>query len=221
MVSKDVIQNKTAALVRIVGMFPNLPDDWQDVHPPQGDWVLWDRAAYVSEKDTSAYNLLSMLADAGFVFVGAGCFGMVVQHETCPDVVFKISARLNDAYGAFALYARDCAGNPHLPVIYDIQTGHGCMVVALEELYRVYWCGDLAGVDYAMSEAAYAGASGERFPDFYTLPEYDWYGGAIDCAYEIGCYFSGVASVDMHGENIMQRDDGTLVITDPVSYTQE
>lgn len=217
MVSKDVIQNKTAALVRIIGMFPHLPDDWQAVYPPQGDAILWYVASYVSEKDTCAYNLLSMLADAGFGFVGSGCFGMVVRHDTCPDVVFKISARLNDAYGAFALYARDCAGNPHLPVIYDIQTGYGCMVVALEELQRVHWYDDLCGLHDAIGSTAYEGAIGNECPEFDGSPDYF---DVVKCAYEIGCYFSGVASIDIHGENIMQRTDGTLVITDPVSYTR-
>ena len=216
MVPKDVIQNKTAALVRIIGMFPNLPEDWQDMYPPQEDSVLWYRAACVSVKDTRAYNLLSMLADAGFVFVGSGCFGMVVRHDTCPEVVFKISARLNDAYGAYALYARDCAGNPHLPVIYDIQTGHGCMVVALEELHKVHWYGDLISVQYEINSAAQAGGEGEMMPDSWHPTAQD----AIECAYEIGCYFNGVASIDIHGDNVMQRADGTLVITDPVSYTK-
>ena len=203
-------QELTALIVRIMQHHPEIPDEWQRRYPPGFDH--FDRP-YQAQPETE--QLILALKQHGFGFLGAGCFGLVLCHESTPDTAYKISARLNDAYGAFALYSRQMQGDPHLPVIREIQTGAFFMVVALEMLERISHENG-----WVCSEASRVATAESRMEAYTMSEDFEDFAEFLDCAAGIGRYFAGVAQIDIHDENIMQRADGTLVITDPVSYTK-
>lgn len=204
-------QELTALIVRIVQNYPLIPEEWQHYEPPFR--VRFDEPEYCQGPESE--ELVWALKSHGFYFVGSGCFGLVIGHDDTPDTVYKISARLNDAYGAFALYARQMQGNPHLPVIRELQTGSFFMVVALERLYPID--DENRELCWAVSGIATSAALGDE----YDIPgEFEEHVDFLETAADIGRYFYGVATIDIHEDNIMQREDGTPVITDPVSYTK-
>lgn len=154
------------------------------------------------------------LRDMGFEYCGHGYFSSVFKHVDTPGVVYKLSMRTDDAYAAFALWAR-ANPNQHAPVFHDIQRGRRAVVFAIKEYLPL-------GV---------AQSSGQLPPAFSTYclmgrvcanrPNTLYRRNLVKYLLEISKFFIGVAHIDVHGENLMfDPDSKRIIVTDPVSFTK-
>ena len=154
------------------------------------------------------------LRDTGFRYCGHGYFSSVFKHEDTPGVVYKLSMRTDDAYAAFALWAR-ANPNQHAPVFHDIQRGRRAVVFAIKEYLPLY-------------EAMSRGELTEAFSVFGLLgrvyanrPNTLYRRNLVKYLREISKFFRGVATIDIHGENMMfDPDSKRVIVTDPVSLTK-
>ena len=154
------------------------------------------------------------LWDMGFMYCSHGYFSSVFKHYSTPGVVYKLSMRTDDAYAAFALWAR-ANPNPHAPVFHDIQRGRRAVVFAIKEYM-------------SLNEAQ---LSGQLTPAFVTYrlmdrvrenkPNTLYRRNLVKYLREIRKFFKGVAQIDIHGENLMfDPDSKRIIVTDPVSFTK-
>ena len=152
--------------------------------------------------------------DMGFKYCGHGYFSSVFKHEDTPGVVYKLSMRTDDAYAAFALWAR-ANPDPHAPVFHDIQRGRRAVVFAIKEYLPL----------------VVAQSSGQLPPAFLAyvlmirvrcnMPNTLYRRNLVKYLREIRKFFRGVATIDIHGENLMfDPDSKRIIVTDPVSFTK-
>lgn len=154
------------------------------------------------------------LRDMGFMYCGHGYFSSVFKHGDTPGVAYKLSMRTDDAYAAFALWAR-ANPNPHAPVFYDIQRGRRAVVFATKEYV-------------SLNEAQLSGQSPATFSAYSLMgrvsenkPNTLYRRNLVKYLREIRKFFKGVATIDIHGENLMfDPDSKRIVVTDPVSFTK-
>lgn len=154
------------------------------------------------------------LSDMGFMYCGHGYFSSVFKHDDTPGVVYKLSMRTDDAYAAFALWAR-ANPNSHAPLFHGIQRGRRAVVFAIKE-YMPLCVAQLRGqlpatfVAYRLMDRAR-----ENKPN--TLYRRN----LVKYMREIRKFFEGVAKIDIHGENLMfDPDSKRIIVTDPVSFTK-
>lgn len=154
------------------------------------------------------------LSDMGFMYCGHGYFSSVFKHDDTPGVVYKLSMRTDDAYAAFALWAR-ANQNPHAPVFHDIQRGRRAVVFAIKE-YISLDAAQLRGqLPIPFSAYRLMGRVRENKPN--TLYRRN----LVKYLREIRKFFKGVATIDVHGENLMfDPDSKRIIVTDPVSFTK-
>lgn len=154
------------------------------------------------------------LRDMGFVYCGHGYFSSVFKHDDTPGVVYKLSMRTDDAYAAFALWAR-ANPNPHAPVFHDIQRGRRAVVFAVKE-YISLTMAQLQGW-LPIAFAAYSLMGRVRVNKPNTLYRRN----LVKYLREVSKFFKGVATIDIHGENLMfDPDSKRVIVTDPVSFTK-
>lgn len=154
------------------------------------------------------------LRDMGFMYCGHGYFSSVFQHADTPGVVYKLSMRTDDAYAAFALWAR-ANPNPHAPVFHDIQRGRRAVVFAIKEYV-------------SLNEAQLSGQLTTAFVTYRLMdrvrdnkPNTLYRRNLVKYLREIRKFFKGVAEIDIHGENLMfDPDSKRIIVTDPVSFTK-
>lgn len=186
---------------------------------------------------TRADKVQELTGRRGYTFLGEGHFSTVVSHWECPGVVFKLCTREHDAYLSYALWVREVKAravsepwHKHLPEVYSLNVVHGGYVAVLECLEPVdIWDSDTTGIpdgrggqvyplDMCHAQCGIGYLNRFKGDVVYadlldtTRPEYV-------AGQKILEYFRGAARIDLHSENMMCRQDGTLVITDPVSFT--
>lgn len=154
------------------------------------------------------------LRDMGFMYCGHGYFSSVFKHADTPGVVYKLSMRTDDAYAAFALWAR-ANPNPHAPVFHDIQRGRRAVVFALKEYLPLGVAQSRGQLPLAFMPYGLMWRARENKPN--TLYRRN----LVKYLREIRKFFEGVATIDIHGENLM-FDPGSkrIIVTDPVSFTK-
>lgn len=156
-------------------------------------------------------DMSQKLRDMGFMYCGSGCFSSVFKHGDTHGVVYKLSMRTDDAYAAFALWAR-ANPNPHAPVLCDIQRGHSAVVFAIKEYV-------------SLSQAKSSGQLPTSFAAYRLMervrennPNTLYRSSLVKYLREISKFFKGVACIDIHGENLMfDPDIKRIIVTDPVS----
>ena len=154
------------------------------------------------------------LRDMGFLYCGHGYFSSVFQHADTPGVVYKLSMRTDDAYAAFALWAR-ANPNPHAPVFHDIQRGRRSVVFAIMEYISLNAAQLRGQLPIPFSAYCLMGRVRENKPS--TLYRRN----LVKYLREIRKFFNGVAEIDIHGENLMfDPDSKRVIVTDPVSFTK-
>lgn len=162
----------------------------------------------------SFLNMSRKLRDMGFMYCGHGYFSSVFQHYDTPGVVYKLSMRTDDAYAAFALWAR-ANPNPHAPVFHDIQRGRRAVVFAVKEyisLLAAQLCDQLPATFEAYSLMCRVSENKPNTLYRRSLVKY---------LRETRKFFMGVAEIDVHGENLMfDPDSKRVIVTDPVSFTK-
>lgn len=154
------------------------------------------------------------LLDMGFTYCGHGYFSSVFRHGGTPGVVYKLSMRTDDAYAAFALWAR-ANPNPHAPMFHDIQRGRRAVVFAIKEYV-------------SLNEAQLSGQLTTAFVTYRLMdrvrenkPNTLYRRNLVKYLREIRKFFKGVAQIDIHGGNLMfDPDSKRIIVTDPVSFTK-
>lgn len=140
-----------------------------------------------------------------YAMLGAGHFSSVWGIPDQPDKVLKVSHRESDACRHYLRWCVDHP-SPHAPKIHHHYYHEHMMVIVMDRLYPLYT--DLWGVTRDM------------VPGYAVLCEDDEPN--PDCSFEQFCgkvkrNFADYR-FDIHGHNVMKDGDGTLVLTDPVSY---
>lgn len=198
-------------------------DDWADV---SGRHSWFAETVMVEHERRKLYGKVSLdkpsqvLADAlyvdGWEMLGAGHFGLVMKHADYPELAFKFSHKPADAYMQYAMWARDNAGlSPHLPVVHDIYKCDDFVLFALDELERISY---LEYEDMQLGVLGRAASSGD-WPEYGVDEELE---DLIVLSIRIGEFFRGVATVDLHSDNVMRcPKTGCVIITDPVSFTKQ
>lgn len=154
------------------------------------------------------------LRDMGFTYCGHGYFSSVFKHADTPGVVYKLSMRTDDAYAAFALWAR-ANPNPHAPVFHDIQRGMRAVVFAITEYMPLSVAQSRGQLPLSFTPYTLMGRVRENKPN--TLYRRN----LVKYLREIRKFFLGVATIDIHGENLMfDPDSKRIIVTDPVSFTK-
>lgn len=159
-------------------------------------------------------DMSRQLRDMGFMYCGHGYFSSVFKHADTPGVVYKLSMRTDDAYAAFALWAR-ANPNQHAPLLHDIQRGRRAVVFAIKEYI-------------SLGEAQLRGQLPMHFSALHLMgrvsvnkPNTLYRRNLVKYLREIRKFFNGVAEIDIHGANLMfDPDSKRIIVTDPVSFTK-
>lgn len=169
----------------------------------------------------------------GYTELGSGCFSTVWLHPEDITKAIKISHKSNDGGVMYAFWAR---ANQHLkgvPVIHEIAQvqdsadGPTITFIVMDRYNMTYK--EAVKWDFVPFE-------GTRLMEFVMAwgvskecvledRDYDARTMAIASPYwdtliEIGQFFKGACSYDLHGENVMLGVDGELYITDPLSFVR-
>ncbi len=159
-------------------------------------------------------DMSQKLRDMGFMYCGHGYFSSVFQHAATPGVVYKLSMRTDDAYAAFALWAR-ANPNPHAPVFHDIQRGRRAVVFAIKEYLPLNVAQSRGQLPRDFTSYRLMGRVSANKPN--TMYRRN----LVKYLREVRKFFEGVATIDIHGENLMfDPDSKRIIVTDPVSFTK-
>ena len=155
----------------------------------------------------------------GWRQLGSGWYGEAWEHADYPGLVLKVSGRggfgidePGDRWGipgsdSWQVYAQYCHKHPHehLPRILHFERINAAVAWAIMPKYKTL------GLDF----------SEERT----RLQWRDWLNGAHGAPEWmwpiIGMAASLCMAVDLHSGNVMVRDDGTMVMTDPFSSHED
>ena len=152
----------------------------------------------------------------GWRMLGNGWYGEAWEHADYPGLIMKVSGRSgfgSDVLGtsgsppgadSWQVYAQYCHKHPHehLPHILHFERINASVAWAIMPKYNP--CGDSSYEVRMQWRDWLNGAHG--------APEWIW---PI-----VGMAASLRMTVDLHSGNIMARDDGVLVMTDPFSTTE-
>lgn len=138
-------------------------------------------------------ELTDYMRSNGWTLAGGGYFSVVF---TKGELAIKLGTKAEDSGAAYAAWARDNQGLAGVPVIHHIERYGRQSYTVLMPRYAEVNDNDTARA-----------VSGGRM-------------GAVSETYEkIAAFFKGVATMDLHGDNIMRdRLTGEIIITDPVSF---
>lgn len=153
-------------------------------------------------------SLVAQLDCNGMEVLGSGFFSAAIKSPLLPGKVIKVGFKKEDSGAAYTAWCRSNQGRKGVPVVHDAQRHSHCYTVVLDELkpfsgYRRELEGDYIEVSQMLEHDAGTPKSplGETARDIRT-------------------FFKGIASFDLHNENVMVNSRDELVITDPVSFTQ-
>lgn len=142
-----------------------------------------------------------------FTLLGCGYFSSVWAIPGEPFQVLKVSHRESDACRYYMQWAREHP-HPNAPKIYDITYRDNLMLVRMERYYR--------HPDYD-DHINREDVPGHRVLCQGHIPAHNL-GHEQLCA-QIRRVFRG-HKFDLHRENIMVNRHGTIIITDPVSFSE-
>lgn len=151
----------------------------------------------------------------GWRWLGSGWFGEAWEHDDYPGLVLKVSGKSGFGRGdtgskrappssdSWQVYAQYCHKHPHehLPHILHFERINASVAWAIMPKYKPF--------GHSFSEAQTQRQWREWLNGGRDAPEWMWP--------VIGMAASLRMTTDLHGGNIMVRDDGTLVMTDPFS----
>lgn len=178
----------------------------------------------------------------GYKLLGSGHFAAAFEHEDLPGYAIKVGFKKDDSGAAYAAFCRENEGLAGLPVIHLVKRFSRAYMVALDK-YRSL--NDIGG-DYCREGTTYEqrvlnvswrvvnaiidqceqpsealswwldqGARAE-----FAHVETQYIKDLAQTARKINRFFYGLASFDTHHANVMVDNNGRLIITDPVSWTQ-
>lgn len=158
-------------------------------------------------------GFMSIAKEVGFEYLGSGHFSAAFSHEMLSKRVIKIGFKKEDSGAAYTAWCRANQGRAGVPVIHAVSRSAGCYTVVLDKL----------------DEFKYQGAS----KDYYCAIRDSIHGDAaetwdnlsielVKTSQDIRKFFKDIAQFDLHSDNVMiHPDTGHLVITDPVSFSED
>ena len=193
---------------------------------------------------TTARNIIKKrLKKHGNTLLGVGVYSAVIDQGSKQNKVIKIGNTLTDPWLDYYQNAIACSNNPHFPTVYSFHhdQSNEYYVAVVEKLLPEHPEGNATNSNLSCLQEIFrihAGSQSdyETFKDeiwanadtfngsFYTDVEQLW--SAIYAIkqlrddtwnYETEEY---EYAVDMHAGNLMFRQDGTLVLNDPLSDTE-
>lgn len=193
--------------------------------------------------DQPRWNALMLLTrEHGYKLLGLGHFAAAFEHEDLPGYAIKVGFKKDDSGAAYAAFCRENAGMAGLPVIHLVKRFSRAYMVGMDK-YRSLeamggnYCRRGDTYEQRVLNASYHVVQGVI--DYGEAPE-QALGWHLDrearqefahvetqyikelavTARKINRYFYGLASFDTHRGNVMVDNNGRLIITDPVSWTQ-
>ncbi|QEG12914.1 putative protein kinase [Klebsiella phage vB_KpnP_Sibilus] len=152
---------------------------------------------------------------AGFEFLGSGYFSAAFSNDALPGRVVKVGFKKEDSGAAYAAFCKAHQGLKGIPNVYAVQRHEHCYTVVLDHL----------------KEFTVANQTEEQYAQYKTICELvqhdghinedDHEGALAETCNKIRTFFKGIASFDIHRGNVMVDKHGDLVITDPVSYSND
>ncbi|UCR81391.1 protein kinase [Brevundimonas phage AA] len=146
----------------------------------------------------------------GWEVAGNGHFSVAyTKNKLC----IKLGFKSEDSGAVYAAFARDNKGLKGLPDVLDLQHhGRNSYTVVMPCLKP------LSGPDKSRLSNAWMNDGGMKIgPNVLRLLA-SW--GIEEAGTRIRDFFTGVASMDLHGDNVMRDEQGNFIITDPVSFKQ-
>lgn len=158
-------------------------------------------------------NLMQVSNEVGFKYLGAGHFSAAFSHPMLPKRVIKIGFKKEDSGAAYTAWCRANQGRAGVPVIHAVSRSAGCYTVVLDKLDEF---------EYQKPVTDYYGAIREVI-NGDTIEAWDNLSiELIKTSQDIRKFFKGIAKFDIHRGNVMiHPDTGHLVITDPVSFSED
>ncbi|CAM0028523.1 kinase [Vibrio phage D530] len=164
--------------------------------------------------------------EAGFVKLGSGFFSQAWTHPAIKHFAIKLGFKKEDSGAAYAAFCRDNQGMTGIPTIYGIDRFRSCYVVLMDR-YLPYK--KIESIYNSKKEYFELTDKGEvikprclsDYEECRDVTYYHWKDPKSAIGHtmkKIKDYFEGIASFDLHKENIMVDKLGCLVITDPVSF---
>lgn len=152
---------------------------------------------------------------AGFEFLGSGYFSAAFSNDALPGRVVKVGFKKEDSGAAYAAFCKAHQGLKGIPNVYAVQRHSHCYTVVLDHL----------------KDFTVANETAEQYAQYKTICELVQHDGHIneddhegplaETCNKIRAFFKGIASFDIHRGNVMVDKHGDLVITDPVSYSND
>lgn len=152
---------------------------------------------------------------AGFEFLGSGYFSAAFSNDALPGRVVKVGFKKEDSGAAYAAFCKAHQGLKGIPTVYAVQRHSHCYTVVLDHL-KEFTVRDQTDEQEAQYEtiSSLVSFNGENYEGCYNTA-------LADTCNKIRTFFKGIASFDIHSGNVMIDKHGDLVITDPVSYSND
>lgn len=188
----------------------------------------------------SAFEILSR--EHGYKLLGLGHFAAAFEHEDLPGYAIKVGFKKDDSGAAYAAFCRENEGMAGLPVIHLVKRFSRAYMVAMDKyrslediggnycregktyeqrVLNVSWRVVNAVIDHCETPAAALAWSldSEARAEFAHI-ETQYIKELAQTARKIHTFFYGLAAFDTHRANVMVDNNGRLIITDPVSWTE-
>lgn len=166
-------------------------------------------------------SLNTMLQAEGFKRLGNGHFSAAYSHQMLPGKVIKVGFKKEDSGAAYVAFCRMHQGHAGIPAIHDVQRHAGCYTVIMDRLDCAREAAqrniELMVTHNLVSQAVECGNI-DRWNEA-DLSESDKALAATGI--EIYNFFHGIARFDMHWGNVMLDKERNLIITDPVSFSND
>lgn len=198
------------------------------------------RAGISGQPRWSAFEILAR--EHGYRLLGLGHFAAAFEHEDLPGYAIKVGFKKDDSGAAYAAFCRENEGMAGLPVIHLVKRFSRAYMVAMDK-YRSLnaiggnYCRECATYEQRVLNVSWrvvnAIIDNCEMPGYaltwwlddgaravFTKAEIKYIEDLAQTAKKINSFFYGLASFDTHRANVMVDNNGRLIITDPVSWTQ-
>ncbi|QEG13341.1 putative protein kinase [Klebsiella phage vB_KpnP_NahiliMali] len=170
--------------------------------------------SYIGNNDWME-DLKETARHAGFEFLGSGYFSAAFSNDALPGRVVKVGFKKEDSGAAYAAFCKAHQGLKGIPNVYAVQRHSHCYTVVLDHLKE-------------FTSRGQTEAQREQYETICELVQHDGNdnegehsGPLAETCNKIRTFFKGIASFDIHRGNVMVDKHGDLVITDPVSYSND
>lgn len=158
----------------------------------------------------------------GFKYLGSGCYATAWEHPDLPDRVIKVGRSTHDGWLGYAKWCVANQGKPMVPKIYELRriegVAHVAYIAVIEKLQPLTMGHSVANYQQRRAMNAYWDEQVEGLERFINNDLAERYvpdSRALEAAGRMLHAAFGPGGTDLHRGNVMMRDNGQLVITDP------